>query len=152
MTKKLFFLTIFLILIVIPVFADDNTNNQNVTVNINMTDLKAELGLNTGITDMRNQPSFGLGISTPLIGTNHDIYRGNEKFTTKTTGFNICLGYTWRTYMGDGLPTNGGALYYEFFTMALIVPMVGVGYDYRIGDNFMIGVGFPDMIHGSISL
>ncbi|MCF7933231.1 MAG: hypothetical protein K9M84_00475 [Spirochaetia bacterium] len=150
MTKKIS-LVFLLLIISISVFADDNTNNQNVTVNINVSDLKEELGLNTGITNMRNDPNVGFGISTPIIGTNHDIFHGTEKFTTKTTGINVCLGYTWRTYMGEGLPTHGGAFYYEFFTMALFVPMVGAGYDYRIGENFTLGIGFPDMIHGSIS-
>ena len=150
--KKLIMLFVIALIITGYVFADDNTQTQNVTVNIDLGDLKEALGLDDdNITDFKNSSSIGFGVSTPFFGTSQDIYKGNEKYTLKTNGFNLMLGYTWRTYFGEGLPTNGGAGYFEIFTMALIVPMVGVGFDYRIGENFMVGVGFPDIIHGSIS-
>ncbi len=154
MKKRLFILiAIILIVPVSTIFADENTNtqNQNVTVNINMDDIKSAAGLTSGITDIRTTPTFGMGLSTPLIGTNHDVYRNGEKYTDKVTGFNIMLGYTWRNYLGNGLPVKGGAFYTELFTMAFIVPMVGAGYDYRFNESFVVGVGFPDILHGSIS-
>lgn len=88
----------------------------------------------------------------PIYGTYHNVWIDGKEYTKKLTGINWALGYTWRNYTGNGLPkTKGGAFYYEFYTLALIVPFAGFGYDYRFNESVLIGFGFPDLIHGSIA-
>src|SRR5690554_1145769 len=117
--KKVFrSLLVFLIISIIGVsylYADDvsgNQQNQNVVVNIN---LPQGTFVPEGTILMAEQThSLGFGISSPIYGTEHNVIRNGEVFTEKLTGINWVLGYTWRHYVGDGLPQVGGALYWEF--------------------------------------
>lgn len=125
---------------------NNQTNNQNVVVNVNLSESLA--GTKFSVADTH---ALGFGLTTPIYGTYHNLLIGGKEYTKKVTGINWLMGYTWRTYSGNGLPKEkGGAFYFEFYTMSLIVPFVGAGYDYRISENALIGVGFPDIIHGSI--
>lgn len=126
-----------------------NQQNQSVVVNVNVQGETIPSG--TALIAEQTH-SFGFGISTPIYGTEHNVIRNGQVFTKKMTGINWGLGYTWRHYLGDGLPQKGGALYWEFMTLAIIVPMVGGGYEYRFNENVRVGVGFPDMFSVRISL
>lgn len=131
--------------------ATGNVQNQNVVVNVNLPQGYAMIPEGALLVGEQTH-SIGLGISTPLYGTEHNVVRNGQVFTEKLTGINLMMGYTWRHYLGDGLPEKGGALYWEFMTIALFVPMVGAGYEYRFNDAIRIGVGFPDMVSVRISL
>jgi hypothetical protein len=136
--------------VVIAAEAPANQQTQSVVVNVNVPQASmVPVGVDLVAA---NTHSIGLGISTPIYGKEHNVIRNGEVFTEKLTGINLALGYTWRHYFGDGLPQKGGALYWEFLTMAIIVPMVGIGYEYRFNDTFRIGVGFPDVLSVRISL
>jgi hypothetical protein len=151
--RKVFVVAILLIVSISVVAAAEvpaNQQTQSVVVNVNIPQTSI---VPTGVNLVAaNTHSIGLGVSTPIYGTEHNVIRNGEVFTEKLTGINWALGYTWRHYFGDGLPQKGGALYWEFLTMAIIVPMVGIGYEYRFNDTFRIGVGFPDMLSVRISL
>jgi len=134
------------------VFADGTNGNvqpnqQNVIVNINMPNMMQGTIMVPPETNM-----FSLGFTSPIYGKFHNVYYGNQIYTKKITGINWLFGYTWRTYSGLGLPQKkGGAFYFEIYTVAIFVPFVGAGYDYRFEENFLLGVGFPDIIHAGIS-
>lgn len=127
-----------------------NQQNQNVVVNVNIS--QDDLIPRGAIMMAENTHSIGFGVSSPIYGTEHNVIRNGEVFTEKLTGINWTMGYTWRHYFGDGLPQKGGAMYWEFLTMALIVPMVGIGYEYRFNETVRVGVGFPDMLSVRITL
>ena len=148
--KKITLTLITLILFTSLVFGEENnnTNNNNVNVNVNFNteELKKELGIQKDVT----AAGFGIGITTPIFGTYHDIVDGNTRYTKSMTGINMMFGFTRRNYLGEGLPTNGGAGFFEFGTIMFFVPFAGIGYDYKVSENFLIGTGLPDVLHFSI--
>ncbi|MCK4258850.1 MAG: hypothetical protein KAX49_07720 [Halanaerobiales bacterium] len=122
--------------------AEENNSTNGVTVNVNM---------NNTMTDFRNEAVFSIGVTSPIIGSAQTKYFGEKKYTTSISGINWCIGYTKRNYFGKGLPGNGGAGYFEYGTVTLLMPYVGVGYDYRIDENLIIGIGLPDLLHISFT-
>ncbi len=129
-----------LLLVLVSVYglANDNSGTE-VNVNINIG--------NNILTDIRSESLFAIGITTPLFGSAQTKYFGEEKYTTSLSGINLFLGYTKRNYFGKGLPGKGGAGYFEYGTVAILCPYIGIGYDYRFNDSFMVGIGLPDAFH-----
>lgn len=117
---------------------------QSITVNVNVNQAT--------VTQAQSDTVFSLGITSPIFGTASNVYYGQDKFTTKLTGINWLLGYTFRNYLGQGLPANGGQIYFDFGTIAILIPYVGFGYSYRIDNNFTINVGIPEGISFGFTL
>lgn len=128
---------LFLLVMVTGVCYADGNTEVNVNVNIG----------NNVLTDVRSETLFSFGITSPIIGSAQTKYFGEAKYTTSISGINWCLGYTKRNYFGKGLPGNGGAVYFEYGTVVLLCPYLGIGYDIRVGDNLLVGFGFPDVFH-----
>ncbi len=138
---------LFLSLLILSTFiyADDNinTNNQNVVVNINLTDeLKSTLIPEGVELQAKSTKTLSLGAFDPFIGNCTNVLIDGEVFTQKVTGINLLLGYTWKNYFGDGLPLNkaGGCAYYSLGTLVFFVPMANIGYDYRFNESFVMGL------------
>lgn len=93
---------------------------------------------------------FGIGITSPLLGEEDNIYINNRKYTRQISGINILLGFTNRKYIGKRLPENGGSFYVEYGTFGFILPYVGLGMDLRL-ESAIIGIGFPDIFHINMS-
>ncbi|MCY1152661.1 MAG: hypothetical protein OWP43_09630 [Sphaerochaetaceae bacterium] len=144
MSKKIILL-VSLLLVSTYIFADNNsnTNNQNVVVNVNLNEeLKSTLIPEGVELQAKSTTSLSLGVFDPIIGNCTNVLIDGEVYTQKVTGINVCLGYTWKNYFGDGLPLNkvGGCAYYSLGTLALIVPMANIGYDYRFSESFVMGL------------
>lgn len=144
MSKKII---LFLSLLILSTFiyADDNinTNNQNVVVNVNLTDeLKSTLIPEGVELQAKSTKNLSLGLFDPFIGNCTNVLIDGEVFTQKVTGINLLLGYTWKNYFGDGLPLNkaGGCAYYSLGTVVLFVPWANIGYDYRFNESFVMGL------------
>lgn len=128
---------LFLLVMVAGVCYAGEGTEVNVNVNIG----------NNVLTDVRSETLFSVGITSPVVGSAQTKYFGETKYTTSISGINWCLGYTKRNYFGKGLPGNGGAAYFEYGTIAILCPFLGIGYDFRIDDNLLVGIGFPDVFH-----
>jgi len=131
------FLVFAMLVMGLNAFGGENVIN----VNINSSDFIRE----------RTTVGIGFGLTTPIIGTYKEISIAGKKYTKSVTGINSMIGFTSRNYLGDGLTANGGTGYFEIGTLFMFVPFVGVGYDYKIGENIIIGAGFPDMLHMSMA-
>ena len=152
-TRKGFCVVAILVICVGIAFANDvSGNQQNQSVVVNVTIPQGNAIPEGAVLLAEKTHSLGLGLSAPIYGTEHNVIRNGQVFTEKMTGINWGLGYTWRHYFGDGLPQVGGALYWEFMTLAIVVPMVGIGYEYRFNDTIRMGFGYPDLISLRISL
>lgn len=144
MSKKII---LFLSLLILSTFiyADDNinTNNQNVVVNVNLSDSLKSTLIPEGVQlQAKSTTNLSLGLFDPIIGNCTNVLINGEVYTQKVTGINICLGYTWKNYFGDGLPLNkaGGCAYYSLGTLVFFVPMANIGYDYRFNESFVMGL------------
>lgn len=150
--------SLFLLLIFISImyFAENVSTQasltQNVIVNVNITPQNYQQQFNEKtVTNINSSLNLGIGLTSPIIGTTNNIFINDKKFTKNLSGINWMLGFTKRNYFGDGLPTNGGSLYWEFGTVAIIVPYLGLGYDLRLGSAIVIGIGFPDVFHVNLA-
>lgn len=130
--KRFFAQTLILVAVLFvftgTVMADEQTVNVNVNVN------------QQTVTAPEQHTVFSLGITSPIFG--NATNKGGV--TTKLTGINWCLGYTVRNYLGQGLPYNGGAMYFDYGTVLILVPYLGIGYTYRVDGNLMINFGIPE--------
>ncbi|MGD1822845.1 MAG: hypothetical protein ACPKM0_08820 [Pleomorphochaeta sp.] len=144
MSKKII-LFLSLLILTTFIYADDNinTNNQNVVVNVNLTDeLKSTLIPDGVELQAKSTKNLSLGLFDPIIGNCTNVLIKGEVYTQKVTGINICFGYTWKNYFGDGLPLNkaGGCAYYSVGTVVFFVPWANIGYDYRFNESFVMGL------------
>ncbi|WP_211231295.1 hypothetical protein [Halonatronum saccharophilum] len=103
---------------------------------------------NTNINTNTNNITVSFGITTPILGGTDDKYINGEKFSTSISEINWTLGYTKRNYFGDGLPSKGGAGYFEYGTMVILLLYIGLGYTYRFNDTFFVSAGIPDFAIG----
>ena len=124
--------------------AEENVNKNENEVNVNVNIENKE----TKLTDVGSQQVTGFGVTTPIVGKAKYKEINGEFYTTEMSGLNLMMGYTSRTYFGNGLPADGGAGYFEYGTMVLIAPYIGVGYTYRINKSFFIDVGVPNVAIG----
>lgn len=134
-----------LLMVSMFIYADGNinNNNQNVTVNINLSDELNSVLIPKGVNlQVQSTTNLSLGLFDPIIGHCSNVLIDGNVYTQKVTGINILLGYTWKNYIGDGLPVNeaGGCAYYSLGTMFFIIPMANIGYDYRFSDSFVMGL------------
>lgn len=117
-------------------------SEQTINVNVNQTT----------VTEAQSSSVFSLGITSPIFGTATNKYYGQEKFTTRLMGINWLLGFTVRNYLGQGLPTNGGSLYFDYGTVAILVPFLGIGYSHRVNGNLTLNIGIPEGLSLSFDL
>lgn len=136
-----------LFLFPIFLFADDNSNNnnnnQNVVVNINLSDeLKSSVIPDGVVLKAQDTKNISFGLFDPFIGNCTNVLIDGKVYTQKVTGINLLLGYTWKNYIGNGLPLNepGGCAYYSLGTVCFFVPMANIGYDYRFSEGVVMGV------------
>lgn len=156
---------ILIILLVISttfIFGDNynenkNTQKQDININIqnypdnssnnNMNNNNINNNMDEYITNMDSSFVIGFGTTTPLIGAADNVYYKNVKYTKNLTGINPLIGFSKRVYFGNGLPENGGEFYWEIGTVVILVPYIGIGYDFRLEDTLIIGLGIPDLLH-----
>ena len=144
MSKKIILLLSLLILSTF-IYADDNinTNNQNVVVNVNLSDSLKSTLIPEGVQlQAKSTTNLSLGLFDPFIGNCTNILIGGKVYTQKVQGINLLLGYTSKNYFGDGLPLNepGGCAYYSIGTICFLIPMANIGYDYRFSKDIVMGL------------
>ena len=132
----------YILIIGIVILSSFSFASEEINVNINMGQITPRT---------RNKTTFGLGITNVFFGTVKEEIFLEESYIKSINGLNCVFGFTSRNYLGDGLKTQAGAVYFEFGTMAILVPFIGVGYDYRISENGIIGFGLPDLVHFSMT-
>jgi len=82
-------------------------------------------------------PKFQVGLDTVILGWPSVDAKGG---VVSTLGINVGLGVAYRSYFEPLYPEKGSA-YWEVGTIVLLDPYVGVGYDYRINEQFYVGGG-----------
>ena len=98
------------------------------------------LALGFGLTfaqDGPKVPKFQVGLDTPTFGWPSVNAQGG---ITNSFGINMGLGISYRSYF-EPLYPQSGSLYWEAGTFVLILPYLGVGYDYRFDEKFYVGGG-----------
>jgi hypothetical protein len=82
--------------------------------------------------------STAVGIFTPGIGFNVSTNEAGQ--ITGVSGINFALGFSRKNYFN---PVEFGSFngFWQWGTLALIVPYLGIGADYVFESGFFIGVG-----------